>query len=266
MSVLQIPRLVFCQNGNKPMPHASELLKSAGSVLDDLVLANHILFRERVLDGFGHVSARHPRDPLRFLMSQSKAPGSVTQDDLLVYDLEGEAIDAPGRKLYLERYIHSAIYRERADVMAVVHSHSPAVIPFGITPVPLQAVCGVCGFLGARVPVFEIRDAAGPATDMLIRNQALGLAMVRALGDGPVVLMRGHGSTAVGNSIPQAVYRAVYTEVNARLQADAMRLGAVNYLTAEEAAAASATNDGVIARIWDLWKAQAQALSCARRE
>ena len=241
------------------MTLASDLLASAGTVLDDLVLANHILFRERVLDGFGHVSVRHPRDPSRFVMSQSKAPGTVTRDDLLLYDLEGEAIDAPGRKLYLERYIHSAVYCERTDVMAVVHSHSPAVIPFGITEAPLQAVCGVCGFLGVHVPVFEIRDAAGPATDLLIRSQALGLAMARALGGAPVVLLRGHGSTAVGNSIPQAVYRAIYTEVNARLQADAMRLGAVNYLTAEEGAAASATNDSVISRIWDSWKAPALA-------
>lgn len=242
------------------MLNASALLRTAETVLDDLVLANHILFMERVVDGFGHVSARHPRDPACFLMAQSKAPGSVTRDDILAYDLTGEAIDAAGRKLYLERYIHSAIYRERADVMSVVHSHSPAVIPFGITDVPLQAVCHVSGFLGERVPIFEIRDVAGPATDLLISSQALGIAMTRALGTAPVVLMRGHGSTTVGDSIPQAVYRAIYTEVNARLQADAMRLGKVNFLTAEEARAASATNDGVIGRIWDLWKAKAREM------
>lgn len=243
------------------MPNANDLLLSARSVLDDLVLANHILYRQRVLDGFGHVSVRHPLDPARFLLSQSKAPGSVTRGDILVYGLDGEAIDAPDRRLYLERYIHSAIYAERADVMAVVHSHSPAVIPFGVTDVPLRPVNHVCGFLGAGAPIFEIRDVAGPATDLLIRSQELGIAMARALGNAPVVLMRGHGSTAVGPSLPLAVYRAVYTEVNARLEADALRLGPVNFLTPEEAEAAAATNasPNVLTRIWELWKAEAAA-------
>lgn len=240
------------------MRNTASLLEQANDVVEELVLANHILYRERVLDGFGHVSARHPAAPDVFLMSQSKAPGSVARDDILVYGLDGEAIDAPGRRHYLERYIHSAIYRERPEVMAVVHSHSPAVIPFGVTAVPLRAIMHVCGFLGTGAPVFEIRDTAGPATDLLIRTPALGEAMVRSLGDAPVVLMRGHGSTAVGRSVPHAVYRAIYTEVNARLQADAMRLGEVKFLTAEEAAAASAVNEGdnVLPRIWGLWKSQ----------
>ncbi|MEP7205869.1 MAG: class II aldolase/adducin family protein [Casimicrobiaceae bacterium] len=243
------------------MSKADDLLKSADGVLDDLVIANHILYRERVLDGFGHVSVRHPSDPDHFLMAQSKAPATVARDDILVYSLDGEAIDAPGRRLYLERYIHSAIYAARADVKAVVHSHSPAVIPFGVTDVPLRAVNHVCGFLGTGVPVFEIREVAGQDSDLLIRSQALGAAMVKSMGDAPVVLMRGHGSTAVGPSLHLAVYRAVYTEVNARLQADAMRLGAVNFLTPGESEAAAATNatPNVLARIWDLWKSESLA-------
>ena len=243
------------------MTRTTDLLASAHAVLDDLVIANHILYRQRVLDGFGHVSVRHPDDPACFLLSQSKAPGSVQRDDILVYGLDGEVIDATARRLYLERYIHSAIYAERPDVMAVVHSHSPAVIPFGVTNVPLRAVNHVCGFLGAGVPIFEIREVAGPATDLLIRSQQLGIAMAHALGSAPVVLMRGHGSTAVGPSLALAVYRAVYTEVNARLEADALRLGPVNFLTPEEAEAAAATNasPNVLGRIWDLWKAEAAA-------
>jgi HCOMODA/2-hydroxy-3-carboxy-muconic semialdehyde decarboxylase len=243
------------------MTRTTDLLASAHAVLDDLVIANHILYRQRVLDGFGHVSVRHPDDPECFLLSQSKAPGSVQRDDILVYGLDGEVIDATARRLYLERYIHSAIYAERPDVMAVVHSHSPAVIPFGVTNVPLRPVNHVCGFLGAGVPIFEIRDVAGPATDLLIRSQQLGIAMAHALGDAPVVLMRGHGSTAVGPSLALAVYRAVYTEVNARLEADALPLGPVNFLTPEEAEAAAATNasPNVLSRIWDLWKAEAVA-------
>lgn len=242
------------------MSTASNLIASAQSVIDDLVSANRILYRQKVVDGFGHVSARHPLDPERFLMSQSKAPGSVERSDILVYGLDGEAIDAPDRRLYLERYIHSAIYAARPDVMSVVHSHSPAVIPFGVTDVPLKPVMHVCGFLGEHVPVFEIRDGAGPATDLLIRSQALGVAMAQALGNAPVVLMRGHGSTAVGASVAHAVYRAVYTEVNARLQADSMRLGAVKFLTPQEALAAAQTNaaPNVLTRIWDLWRSEAQ--------
>ena len=243
------------------MSTAADLLDTASTVIDDLVAANRIVYRHKVVDGFGHVSARHPRDPERFLMSQSKAPGTVTHDDILVYRLDGEAIDARDRRLYLERYIHSAIYAARSDVMSVVHSHSPAVIPFGVTDVPLRPVMHVCGFLGAHVPIFEIRNVTGPASDLLIRSQELGIAMAQALGNAPVVLMRGHGSTAVADSIPLAVYRAIYTEVNARLQADALRLGPVNFLTAEEAAAAAATNasPGVLARIWNLWKSEAEA-------
>ncbi len=154
------------------MSEAHELLHHASDVVDDLVLANHILYREGVLDGFGHVSVRHPGDRA-FLMSQSRAPASVTRDDILVYGMDGEAVDAPGKRSYLERYIHSGIYAARSEVMAVVHSHSPAVIPFGVTDVPLRAVNHVCGFLGAGVPVFEIREVAGPGTDLLIRDAAL---------------------------------------------------------------------------------------------
>ncbi|HVO91152.1 MAG TPA: class II aldolase/adducin family protein [Casimicrobiaceae bacterium] len=229
------------------------------ALIDDLVSANRILYAQKVVDGFGHVSARDPAHPERFFLARSKAPGSVTAEDILVFDLSGEPVEKRGHKLYLERYIHSAIYAARPDVMAVVHSHSPAVIPFGITPVPLQPVFHIGGFLAPTVPVFEIRDAAGPATDLLIRSQELGVALARSLGQRNVVLMRGHGSTAVGNSIPQVVFRAVYTEVNARLQADAMKLGTVTYLTAQEAVAATAMNDAVIGRIWELWKAEADA-------
>ena len=238
-----------------------DLLGSARSVLDDLVAANRILYRAGVVDGFGHVSMRHPLDREYFLLSRSKAPATVTRDDILVYGLDGEAVEPAGQRLYLERYIHSSVYAARPDVNAVVHSHSPAVIPFGVTDVPLRPVNHVCGFVGAGAPVFEIRTVAGPATDLLIRDRALGDALAKALGPAPVVLMRGHGSTAVGPSLPLAVYRAVYTEVNARLQADAMRLGPVNFLTPDEARAAAETNasPAILARIWDLWKSEAAA-------
>jgi len=237
-------------------PSSTGTTGAPADLIDDLVSANRILYAQKVVDGFGHVSARDPARPDRFYLSRSKAPGTVTAQDVLAFDLTGEPIEPSSHKLYLERYIHSALYAERSDVMAVVHSHSPAVIPFGITPIRLQPVFHIGGFLAPIVPVFEIRDAAGPASDLLIRNQELGVALARSLGQRAVVLMRGHGSTAVGTSIPQAVFRAIYTEVNARLQADAMRMGPINFLTAQEATAAAATNDKVIDRIWCLWKAE----------
>jgi HCOMODA/2-hydroxy-3-carboxy-muconic semialdehyde decarboxylase len=231
---------------------------SRKGLIDDLVSANHILAKEGVVDGFGHVSVRDERDPQRFLLSRSLAPGRVRAGDIMEFGLDGEALDTRGRKLYLERYIHSEIYRARPDVVAVVHNHSPSLIPFGITGTPLRPVFHMSGFLGAATPIFEIREAGGPATDLLIRDRKLGAALARSLGAAPFVLMRGHGSVAVGATLKQGVYRAIYAEVNARLQSEALRLGAVNYLNDSEAANAARTIDSVIDRPWELWKARAR--------
>ena len=227
------------------------------NLLQDLVDANHILFRQGVVDGFGHVSARCGGNGERFLLARSMAPALVSAADILSFDLDGSPIDDQ-RTPYLERFIHSGIYRARPDVMAVVHSHSPCVIPFGVASgVTLRAICHMSGFLGAATPVFEIRSAAGASSDMLITDAKLGTALARSLGAGAAVLMRGHGSTVVGATLRQAVFRAVYTEVNARLQAEAMRLGPVTYLSDAEAANAAAANDGQINRAWELWRLSA---------
>lgn len=227
------------------------------ALLDDLVAANRILADQGVMDGFGHVSARHDRDPGRYLLARNMAPGLVTRDDILEYDLDSAPVDAAGRASYLERFIHGAIYQARADVMAVVHSHSPAVIPFADTAVPLRPMNHMAGFLGGGAPVFEIRDAGGPATDMLVRNAGLGRALAASLGRGSVVLMRGHGSTAAAQSVRHVVFRAVYAEVNARMQIEAMRLGTPTFLNEQEAAAAMRTNDGQVERPWALWRQRA---------
>ena len=232
-------------------------LNAAPQLVDDLVVANHILVNEGVLDGFGHISVRHDQDPARFLIARSMAPGLVTPADIVICDLEGQVHDTRGRKTYVERFIHSEIYRSRPDVIAVVHSHSPAIIPFGVTGARLRPICHMSGFLGAQVPVFEIRHAAGEATDMLIRNQALGQALAAELGRSAVALMRGHGNVVVGASIQQVVFRAIYTESNARLQGEAMRMGEVNFLTPQEAQAASDMNDEHLDRPWQVWKQRA---------
>ena len=229
------------------------------ALIDDLVAANRILYREGVVDGFGHVSARHDKEPGRFLLARSMAPGLVTADDILVLDLAGNAVDGGGRALYLERFIHSEIYKTRPDVAAVVHSHSPSVIPFGATAVALRPLYHMSAFLGAGAPVFEIRDSGGDDTDMLIRSPALGAALARRLGTAAVALLRGHGNVVVAPSLQLAVFRAIYTEINARLEAEALLLGdgRVTFLNEKEAAAASAANIPQVGRAWELWKRKA---------
>jgi ribulose-5-phosphate 4-epimerase/fuculose-1-phosphate aldolase len=230
-------------------------------LIDDLVAANRVLAGQGVLDGFGHVSARHDKDPSRFLLARSMAPALVTAADIMEFDLDSNAVDARGRTAYLERFIHGEIYKAQPEVQAIVHSHSPAVIPFGVVGVALRPIFHLGGFLGVGVPVFEIRDAGGPATDMLIRDPALGAALAKTLGSAPVALMRGHGNVVVGRSIKEAVFRAIYTEVNARLESEALRLGEgqVVFLNEEEAKAAAETNSAQIGRPWELWKAKALA-------
>ena len=223
-------------------------------LIKDLVVANHILYQEGVVDGFGHISVRHDRDPGRFLISRNIAPATVTARDVMEFDLDGAPVDARGRKPYLEVYIHSEIYRARPDVQAVVHSHSPSVIPYGATGTQLKPIFHMSGFLGSSTPIFEIRDAGGPATDMLIRDRRLGAALARTLGPAAFALMRGHGSVAVGGSIKQVVARAIYAEVNARLQSEAQRLGDITFLNEREAAHATETINSVLDRPWALWK------------
>ena len=228
-------------------------------LIEDLVAANRILYNEGVVDGFGHISVRHDKRPGHFLLARSMAPALVTAADIMAHDQDGEPVDAAGRPPYLERFIHSEIYKIRPEVGAVVHSHSPSVVPFGTVATRLQPIYHMSSFLGAGVPVFEIRDAGGPATDMLIRNPALGAALAASLGGCAVALLRGHGNIVVGGSIREVVFRAVYTEVNARLASEALRLGdgQVAFLNEAEAKAATLTNQAQIGRAWDLWKAKA---------
>ena len=232
------------------------------STIRELVDANHILFDQGVVDGFGHVSVRHPDRSDRFLLARSMAPALVTERDVLGFDMEGAAVEEGGPAAYLERFIHSEIYRKRGDVHAVVHSHSPSVVPFGVVKAArLQPMFHMCGFLGGSTPVFEIRDFAGDGSDLLISSKQLGAALAQSLGQGPAVLMRGHGSTVVGSNLRQAVFRAVYTEVGARLQTEAMRLGPVTYLTEEETIATTDTIGTQIDRSWFLWLKAAERRS-----
>jgi ribulose-5-phosphate 4-epimerase/fuculose-1-phosphate aldolase len=244
---------------NNPAPGSAGPVEPA--LLEDLAIANHVLASHGVLDAFGHVSIRHPGNPERFLMSRSLAPALVTTADILEYDLDGNAVDPKGRTSFLERFIHSELYKARPDVKAVIHAHSPSVIPFGTTQVPMQPMFHISAFLSPKVPVFEIRNAGG-MTDMLVSNGQLGKALAEALGKGAVVLMRGHGMAVVGSSLPLVVFRAMYTEVNARLQVQAIEIGGpITFLTPEESAKADKVIDQTHLRAWDLWKREETAKS-----
>jgi ribulose-5-phosphate 4-epimerase/fuculose-1-phosphate aldolase len=227
-------------------------------LVEDLVAANRILVEQGVLDGYGHVSVRHDRDPNRYLMSRSLAPELVTAADIMEYDLDSVAVDPRGRSLYLERFIHGEVYRARPDVSAVVHHHAPSVIPFGVSTQSLRPIYHMAAFLGTGVPVFEIRQAGG-MTDLLVRDPALGRALAQALGPHSAALMRGHGAVVVGPTIQHAVARSVYMEMNARLQQQALALGPVTYLEPEEARKAEAAVAGTYGRPWELWKKKALA-------
>jgi ribulose-5-phosphate 4-epimerase/fuculose-1-phosphate aldolase len=236
---------------------------SAGSVepqlIEDLVAANRILADQGVLDGWGHVSVRHPRNPNRYLLSRSRAPELIVAEDIMEFDLDSNPVDARGKPLYTERFIHGEIYKARPDVVAIVHTHAPALIPFGISKVPLKPVYHRSAFIAAGVPVFEIRERAG-MTDMLIRDQALGRALADALGDHPAALMRGHGAVVVGPSLQRVVGRSIFLPLNATLQMQAAALGGpVTYLDPAEARKIEEREGYGLARAWEAWKRKAMA-------
>ncbi len=222
----------------------------------DLVAGNHILATENILDGYGHISVRHPANASRFLLSRSLAPESVAAADIMEHDLDGNPVDGHGRTPYKERFIHSEIYRVRPDVKAVVHCHTPSLIPFGVTKKPLRPMYHQSAFLAAGVPVFEIRDAGG-MTNMLIETAPLGRALAKTLADRPALLMRGHGAVVVADTIPNVVGRSIYLDLNARIQLQAIALGGpITEISAEEAKKYAASDN--YARAWELWKKKAK--------
>jgi ribulose-5-phosphate 4-epimerase/fuculose-1-phosphate aldolase len=226
-------------------------------LVEDLVAANRILADQGLLDGWGHVSVRHNRDPNRYLMARGVAAQLVTAKDILEFDLDSRPVDTHGlpmSALFTERYIHGEIYKLRPDVIAIVHTHAPSLIPFGVTKVPLQPMYHRSAFISFGVPVFEIRERAG-MTDMLIRNATLGRNLAEALGDHPAALMRGHGAVITGPSLPRVVSRTIFLALNATLQAQAMSMSApITYMDAEEARKIEEREGHGLARTWEGWK------------
>jgi ribulose-5-phosphate 4-epimerase/fuculose-1-phosphate aldolase len=231
------------------------------AVIDDIVTANRILAAEGVVDAFGHVSARHPDNPKRFLLSRARAPELIVHDDIVEYELDGTPVKADAPKGYLERYIHGALYEARPDVQAVIHSHSRSVIPFSVTSEPLRPIVHSCATIGHHVPVWDAQDSFGDTT-LLISSMAMGRDFAQVLGAGNSALMRGHGSTVIGRSVREAVYTAVYLEVNAGLQLQASRLGPIKFLSPGEIDAicgrlADAKPSEGYDRAWAYWRRRA---------
>jgi ribulose-5-phosphate 4-epimerase/fuculose-1-phosphate aldolase len=244
------------------MPLRAQSTADVKMLLDDLVAANRILYRQGVVDGFGHVSVRHPARSDRFLLSAAKAPGRVTAEDIMEFDLDGKPIDGRERPIYSERFIHSEVYKARSDVNAVIHSHSPTVIPFSVTQVPLRPVHNTASFLAPEVPVFEMRKAAG-MTNNLVTDSARGKALVETLGDRPVALLRGHGNVVVGPDLRRTVSRAIYTEVNARMLLQAVMLGGpITFIDPEEnklieSGRGTQISGHNVDRTWQMWLEEA---------
>ncbi len=230
------------------------------SLIEDLACAYRILAEHGVIDAYGHVSVRSERDPGRYFLARSLAPELVTEADIMQYDLDSAPLDPRGRESVRERFIHGEIYKTRPEVNAVVHNHSPSVIPFGVTTAALRPIFHMAAFVGDGVPTFEIRDAQ-EGTDLLVKTPSLGQALARTLGKHPAALMRGHGAVVVGENLPRAVGRSIYLEINARLQAQAMAIagpaGKITYLDDREVAASTPVQD--YGRAWHFWRAKALA-------
>jgi HCOMODA/2-hydroxy-3-carboxy-muconic semialdehyde decarboxylase len=231
--------------------------------LDDLVAANRILAEHGVIDAYGHVSLRSPDDPNRFFIARAIAPETVQAEDILEYDLDANPLDPRGRDSVSERFIHSEIYRARPDVVSVVHTHSPSVIPFSVTGVKMRALFHMASFIGEGLPNFEIRKAK-KGSDLLVRDSRLGKALAKTLAAKPAVLMRGHGSAVTGENLQRAVGRSIYMEMSARMQMQALLLSRrITFLDAAEVKASAPVQD--YKRAWPLWREKALAKARADR-
>jgi len=227
----------------------------ATQLRDDLVLANRILSREDIVDAFGHVSARHPGAPDRYLMSYSKSPNCVEAADIVELTLDSRPVSPTGRKMYIERAIHGAIYAARPDIHAICHHHAAAILPYcatGTAPIPISQL-GAAG--GAVMPVWDSRDDFGD-TNLLVATARQGESLARALGPHWMVLMARHGATVAGRSLREAVFRAINACRNAQALTQARMLGLVEGLSDAEIDLVSALTPGQVERSWEYWLAR----------
>ncbi len=208
----------------------SETSSALQDVIDDIVVANRILAAQGVVDAFGHVSARHPERPDRYLISRALAPELITHADIMEFSLDGKAADGDTRKPYLEKDIHGAIYEARPDLLSVIHNHSRSVIPFTVTSERLRPIVHSCATIGHHIPVWDAQDHFGD-TNLLISSMEMGRDFARVLSGNSSALMRGHGCTVTGRSVREACIRRRLHggECRAANAGDALRTGEVPY-------------------------------------
>jgi ribulose-5-phosphate 4-epimerase/fuculose-1-phosphate aldolase len=238
-------------------------MNSLNVVIQDLVIANRILAKEDVVDAYGHVSLRHPDNPRHFLIARSVAPELVTADDIVELDLAGQPVHDEKRTLYLERFIHAAIFEARPEVMAVVHAHAEDTLPFGIADATkLRPVIHAGSFIGAEVPVWDIADNFGD-TNLLVTNMEQGRDLAKCLGLGNVALMRGHGFAAAGRSLIEVIRMSVYLPRNARALMRATQLGGnIKYLSQGEIDARNRGYSPHSPETWRAWEYWANKAGC----
>ena len=229
-------------------------MSTDAATLSNIVVANHILANEEVVDAFGHISFRHPKDPEKYLLSRARAPELIEADDIVTYRLDGEAINAGDRRPYSERMIHGAIYEQRPDVNVVIHNHSYEVIPFASTGTPLRPVTHTCAPIGGNIPVWDMRDKFGENNHLVVTMEQ-GRDLAAALGEGTIALMKRHGCVVTGATVEETVMKAIYLQVNAKLQLQAMQIGEPDYLTDTEIQECTAMQQAPISldRAWEAW-------------
>lgn len=250
--------LVVAQSPGASPRQGSSAAASLASLKQDLVIADRILFDEEFLDTAGHVSVRLAPD--RFLMAWRRAPELIVAEDLMEYDLEGNVADARGRPLILERFIHAEIYRARPDVRAIVHGHTPSLVMFSSSNIPLRPLFSGAGFIGESVPAFKNGDAGGG-----VQSADLGRKLAEAMGKGGAVLMRGHGVVVAAPSLVALVQRAISLDTNAQLVARLLAMGDKEpmYIRPNPAGGAAGAEGGAggdNSREWEAYKRRAEML------
>lgn len=228
------------------------------NAISELVIANRILARENVIDGFGHVSVRHPRNPNRFLLSRSRSPEIVTRDDIMEFELDGTLVSDDPRRPYAERYIHGAIYMARPEINSVSHHHAHSVIPFSLTAIPLRPAFHMASVTGSETPVWDSQPEFGD-TNMLVDTLEMGHSLARALGTNPTALLRGHGAVCAAPNLRAICMVSIYMRDNAELILNTLPLGQPKYLSQGEIEIASKMllSEMPLARAWDYWTARA---------
>jgi ribulose-5-phosphate 4-epimerase/fuculose-1-phosphate aldolase len=241
------------------MPEKPTMPDPFAALRQELAVANRILANEGIIDAFGHISVRSPKNPDRYFISRHRASELVESADIQEMTLDSDPVRPTGVRLYSEMVIHGEIYKARPDVNSVCHHHAPAVLPFCVTEAELVPLFHLGATLGDKVPFWDSRDEFGD-TNLLVRTPEEGASHARALGAHFMVLLRRHGATLAGRSVRECVFRTIYTTRNAELQLRAMAIGTLTPLSPGEIEKCGAHNLGArgVERAWEYWVARLQ--------